>query len=77
MTLIYCQIDFFFFLNYSQRGLCLNPFGWIDNGITSYLGGNEGYQKKKKASNVKFRPYDLFTVLAMGQINSGCNFMDF
>lgn len=48
MTLIYCQI-YIFFWNYSQRGLCLNPFSWIDNGITSYLGGNEGYKKKKSS----------------------------
>jgi len=34
-------------------------------------------ETQKKASNVKFGPYDLFTLLAMDQINSGCNFMDF
>lgn len=77
MTLIYCQIYFFFFWNYSQRGFCLNPFDWIDDGITSYLGGNKRYEKKKAPSNVKFCPYDLFTLMAMGQINSRCNFMDF
>lgn len=34
-------------------------------------------KKKKAVSNIKFGPYDLFTLLATGQMNSGCNFMDF
>lgn len=47
-TNLLSDIFLFFFWNCSQRGLCLNPFGWIDGGITSYLGGNKKYEKKKR-----------------------------